>query len=114
MGPHFGYWFDDARLYLSSISHTYEIGRKHNFQVNVSIDNIGNSSWGVRKLSCYASGSNTGFISPLKYEGRTDSGEPIFSMNKVGGAYPTQTYTNYLKQTYECWQVLLGIRYLFN
>ena len=97
---------------------TFSIGQtEHNIQVNLSIDNVGNmlnSSWGVRKLSCYDAGSNSGFISPLKYEGRTDGGEPIFSMNKVGGAYPTQTYTNYLKQTYECWQVLLGIRYLFN
>lgn len=97
---------------------TFNIGStKHNFQVNVSIDNIGNmlnSSWGVRKLSCYDAGSNSGFISPLKYEGMNDIGEPVFSMNKVGGTYPTRTYTNYLKQTYECWQVLLGIRYLFN
>ena len=90
---------------------------KHNIQVSASIDNIGNmfnSSWGVHALDCYSTGTNAGSISPLKYEGVDASNKPIFSMNKVDGAYPTQTYTKYLNKTYECWQVLLGIKYFFN
>ena len=90
---------------------------KHNIQVSASIDNIGNmfnSSWGVHALDCYSTGTNAGSFSPLKYEGVDASNKPIFSMNKVDGAYPTQTYTKYLNKTYECWQVLLGIKYFFN
>ena len=97
---------------------TFNIGStKHNFQVSASIDNIGNmfnSSWGVHKLDCYSKGSNAGTISPLKYEGVDANNKPIFSMNKVDGAYPTETYTKYLNKTYECWLVLLGIKYFFN
>ena len=97
---------------------TFRIGStKHNIQVNASIDNIGNminSSWGVHKLDCYSKGSNAGTISPLKYEGVDAAGVPIYSMNKVDGAYPTQTYNKYLKNTGECWHVLLGIKYFFN
>jgi hypothetical protein len=89
----------------------------HNVQVSASIDNIGNmlnSSWGVRKLDCYNKNSFTGFISPLKYDGVDASGVPTFSFNKVNGEYPTQTYSTYLKNTAECWQVLIGIKYFFN
>ncbi len=73
-----------------------------------------NSKWGVRQLDCYSKGSNTGFISPLKYEGVDANNTPIFSMNKIDGAYPTQTYTKYINLPTECWQVLLGIKYFFN
>ena len=73
-----------------------------------------NSKWGVHKLDCYSSGESTGFISPLKYEGVNDANVPVYSMNKVSGEYPTETYNKYLKKTYECWQVLLGIKYYFN
>ena len=97
---------------------TFNIGRtKHNIQVSASIDNIGNmlnSRWGVHALDAYSKGSNVGSISPLKYEGVDETNTPVFSMNKVNGAYPTQTYTNYLKNTSECWKVLIGIKYLFN
>ena len=90
---------------------------KHNIQVNASIDNVGNmlnSKWGVRKLSAYSKGSTESYISPLKYEGTNDSGKPVFSMNKADGEYPVATYTKHINQPYECWQVLLGIKYFFN
>ena len=97
---------------------TFNIGStKHNIQVSASIDNVGNminSRWGVRKLDVYSTGSNMGSISPLKYEGVDASNKPVFSMNKVDGAYPTQTYTKYLNLTSETWHVLLGIKYFFN
>ena len=92
---------------------------KHNIQVNASIDNVGNmlnSKWGVRRLSAYSKGSNNyeSYISPLKYEGADASGKPVFSMNKVDGEYPVETYTKYINQPTACWQVLLGIKYFFN
>ncbi|MBP5504514.1 MAG: TonB-dependent receptor [Bacteroidales bacterium] len=97
---------------------TFNVGStKHNFQVSASIDNIGNminSKWGVRKLDCYSKGESTGFISPLKYEGVDANNVPVYSMNKVDGEYPTQTYNKYIKLPTECWQLLLGLKYFFN
>lgn len=94
----------------------FQIGpTSHKIQLSASIDNIGNminSSWGVRKLACYQKGA--GYISPLKYEGLDAEGYPTYSMVKVDGAYPTKTYTNYLKNTSECWQILFGLKYFFN
>ena len=90
---------------------------KHNIQVSASIDNVGNmlnSKWGVRKLSAYSKGSTEAYISPLKFEGVDASYKPIFSMNKVDGAYPTETYTKHINLPTECWQVLVGIKYFFN
>ena len=96
---------------------SFKIGQtKHNFQLSASIDNIGNminSSWGVQKLSCYQ-GSLTGTIAPLKYEGLNSANQPVFSMNKVGDAYPTENYTQYYKNTSECWHVLISLKYFFN
>jgi hypothetical protein len=71
-----------------------------------------NSSWGVRQLAYNQSAA--GYISPLKYAGVDASGVPTFSFNKVKDAYPTKTYTNYLQNTSECWQILLGLKYFFN
>jgi hypothetical protein len=85
----------------------------HKFQLSASIDNIGNmfnSKWGVRKLDCYNKNSFTGVISPLAYDSATDS----FSFNKVGDAYPTETYSTYYKDAGECWKILLGLKYFFN
>ncbi len=97
---------------------TFRIGStKHNIQVSAAIDNIGNmfnSKWGVRKLDCYNKNSFTGFISPLKYEGVNENNVPVYSMNKVNGEYPTETYSTYYKNTAECWKVLIGIKYFFN
>ena len=57
----------------------------------------------------------TGTIAPLKYEGTDPAGQPIFSMNKVNDAYPTQTYDNHLLKAYSrCWRILFGIKYMFN
>ena len=88
----------------------------HKLQLSASIDNIGNmfnSNWGVRMLDCYNKNNFTGYISPLKYAGN-EGGVPKFSFNKVGGEYPTKTYTTCYKNTAECWQVLFGLKYFFN
>ena len=55
--------------------------------------------------------SNNGAI--LKYEGRDVNNTPSFSMTKVSGAYPTETYSSYLNIS-QCWMVQLGLRYIFN
>jgi hypothetical protein len=92
----------------------------HKLQISASIDNIGNminSKWGVRQFAYSQSGDSypsANSISPLKYEGLNGSGVPQFSFNKVDGNYPTKTYTNFFKNTAECWQVLLGLKYFFN
>jgi len=110
-------WVDRFDLSIAK-DFTFNIGRtKHNIQVNASIDNIGNmlnSKWGVRRLDCYSKGSNVGSISPLKYEGVDSNNVPVFSMNKVDGEYPTQTYNKWVNQSTECWKVLIGIKYMFN
>ena len=92
----------------------------HKFQLSASIDNIGNmfnSKWGVRQFAYNQSGTSypsANSITPLKLESVDASGVPTFSFNKVDGNYPTKTYTNYFKNTAECWQVLLGLKYYFN
>ena len=103
----------DIKFHIGSTS--------HKFQISASIDNIGNminSKWGVRQLAYSQSSgdsySSSNSISPLKYEGINASGVPQFSFNKVDGAYPTKTYTNYFEKTSECWQLLLGLKYFFN
>ena len=88
----------------------------HNFQLSVSIDNIGNlfnSNWGVTRLSTYQT-SYTGASGILKYEGINENNRPVFSMNKVGDAYPTESYANYVKNSTQTWQILFGLKYFFN
>jgi hypothetical protein len=95
----------DIKFHIGSTS--------HKFQLSASIDNIGNmfnSKWGVRRLDCYNKNSFTGFISPLAYDSKTDT----FSFNKVGDAYPTETYSTFYKNASECWRVLFGLKYYFN
>ncbi len=97
----------DIKFHIGSTS--------HKFQISASIDNIGNminSKWGVRQLAYNQSAA--GYISPLKYAGVNAAGVPMFSFNKVDDQYPTKTYTNYFKNTSECWQILLGLKYFFN
>ncbi len=49
----------------------------------------------------------------LKYEGMDDNKTPIFSMYKINGEYPTETYS-YNRIYTECWKMQVGIRYIFN
>ena len=88
----------------------------HNFQLSVSIDNVGNlfnSNWGVTRLSTYQT-DYSGASGILKYEGVNENNRPVFSMNKVGDAYPTESYANFVKTSAECWQILFGLKYFFN
>jgi hypothetical protein len=85
---------------------------RNTLQFSVDLLNAGNllnSKWGVYKTM---SKSNNGAI--LKYEGRDlVSNVPKFSMVKVSGAYPTETYSSYLNNS-QCWMLQIGLRYIFN
>ena len=85
----------------------------HNFEISANFDNVLNminSNWGLYKYSCYG---YTDAIAPLKvdhFEGNT----PVFSMNKVNGEYPTNTYTRNDATNYnQCWSLVLGLKYSF-
>ncbi len=90
----------------------FRVGKtKHNLQISLDFLNIGNmihSSWGIPKST---TPSNGGRI--LKYEGRDENRTPLFSMYKVNGEYPTQTFET-LKDYSNCWKLQLGVKYIFN
>ena len=104
----------DARI---AEDFAFRIGKtKHNFQLSVSIDNIGNlfnSNWGVTRWSCYTTSNGTYSNAVLKLD-HVDGGVPVYSMNKVDGAYPTETWNKVYKSPTECWQLLFGLKYYFN
>jgi hypothetical protein len=84
-------------------------------QVSLDILNFGNminDSWGVTQTSAP---SNYGKI--LKYESVDASNHPIYSMyyTTVDGVkkLPTKSFSVYNNQS-NCWQLQLGLRYIFN
>lgn len=87
----------------------------HCFEISANFDNVLNminSSWGLYKYSCY--GSYGGYaVTPLKVD-HIENNTPVFSMNKVDGEYPTDTYVRYNTDNYnQCWSVMLGVKYSF-
>lgn len=84
---------------------------EHHFQLSLDFMNIGNminSKWGVMKNASSSNGCRI-----LKHEGMDDNKTPIFSMYKINGEYPTETYS-YNRIYTECWKMQVGIRYIFN
>lgn len=84
---------------------------KHKLQASLDLINLGNlinSEWGIPKI---AQVSNYGQI--LKYEGIDATNRPIFSMNKVNGKYPTQTWDTNMSYS-NCWKMQIGLKYFFN
>lgn len=84
---------------------------RNTLQLTVDLLNAGNllnSNWGVYKSMTV---SNNGAI--LKYEGVNVNNVPSFSMVKVGGEYPTQTYSAY-QNIGQVWRLQVGLRYIFN
>ena len=84
---------------------------EHHFQLSLDFMNIGNminSKWGVMKNASSSNGCRI-----LKYEGMDDNKTPIFSMYKINGEYPPETYS-YNRIYTECWKMQVGIRYIFN
>ena len=101
----------DARI-AKTFKKTYG-NTTHCFELSANFDNIlnmFNSNWGLYKYSCYG---YTDAIAPLKvdhFEGNT----PVFSMNKINGEYPTNTYTRNDGTNYnQCWSFVLGLKYSF-
>lgn len=85
-------------------------GRTNTLQFSLDCLNFGNilnSEWGVFQTN---SGSNNGNI--LKYEGKDENNVPSFSMIKVKGEYPTETYSPYFDYS-QVWQLQIGVRYSF-
>ena len=90
---------------------------KHGLELSCSINNflnMLNSRLGVEKMSCYQTSYGTNTVALLKYEGKDNSNQPIYSFNKVNGAYPTKTYNQYYQNSGQAWSVLFGIKYKFN
>ena len=84
----------------------------HCFELSANVNNIlnmFNSSWGLYKYTCYGSYD---VVNPLKVE-RFEDNTPVFSMNKVNGEYPTQTYTNTHIKSDQCWSLVFGLKYSF-
>ncbi|MCM1028785.1 MAG: TonB-dependent receptor [Pseudoflavonifractor sp.] len=91
----------------------FNIGKtKHAIQLSFDIMNIGNllnSSWGVQKIATQASNG----CRVLKYEGVDAANKPIYSMMKnANGEYYSTTY-DYNYNNSQCWQMQVGIKYLF-
>ncbi|MDE6278041.1 MAG: TonB-dependent receptor [Muribaculaceae bacterium] len=90
----------------------FRVGQaKHAIQLSFDIMNIGNlfnSKWGVARTNYICNNSRI-----LKYEGMTADRMPMFSMVKVNGEYPTQSY-DYLRENTQCWQFQIGVKYIFN
>ncbi len=90
---------------------TMKVGNTaHTLQLSADVLNVGNminSEWGVNKNMA---ASNYGSI--LKYEGKDTNNVPSFSMVKVNGEYPTETYSTYENYS-QCWQLQVGLRYMF-
>lgn len=81
----------------------------HTIQLSADVLNVGNlinSKWGVNKNMA---ASNYGAI--LKLE-EVNANVPSYSMVKVGGEYPTKTYSTYENYS-QCWQLQVGVRYFF-
>ena len=84
---------------------------RNTLQLSIDLLNAGNllnSNWGVYKNMAV---SKYGAI--LKYEGRDEGNIPTYSMVKVDGAYPTETYSPNLSIN-QTWRLQSGIRYIFN
>lgn len=91
----------------------FKVGKtKHAIQLSFDIMNFGNllnSSWGVQKIATQASNG----CRVLKYEGRTADNKPQFSMQKnANGEYYSQTY-DYSFNNSQCWQMQVGVKYIF-
>ncbi len=86
-------------------------GAKHTIQLSFDIMNIGNlinSKWGVQRVN-----TNTYGKGILTYEGANAQNQPVFSMAKMNGEYITKSY-DFLRAYDQCWQLQVGVKYIFN
>lgn len=80
--------------------------------VVMNLGNLLNHSWGLTKRT---SSSNNAVL--LHYEGTNEKDEPIYTLATVKNngkeILPTKTFMEYRSST-NCWQLQLGIHYIFN
>jgi outer membrane protein OmpA-like peptidoglycan-associated protein len=95
---------------------------RHRLQLSADVKNIGNllnSKWGVFKNMAPANGGQILHVADKGWKYDATTGEtvvysaPKFSMNKVNGAYPTQTW-DYIHDYHQCWQIQVGAKYYFD
>ncbi len=93
-----------------------KVGKKeHRLQLNLDVMNIGNllnSKWGTQKTT------QAGAPKPLKRVGVTENNQPIYTMSTYKDSegqnrLVDKTFTSYLNSN-NCWQLQLGVRYLFH
>lgn len=108
-------WVNRFDIRIAQDFHIYTKKQKNTLQLSVNVLNFGNllnSSWGTIKSN--AAGKN-GRI--LHYEGLDENNIPTFSMNtltKYGKqVLPTESFSRQ-NMTDNCWQIQLGIKYIFN
>lgn len=85
-------------------------GVNHKLELSAAIHNVGNlfnSKWGVEKNM-----ANSGNGQILKVD-KVVNGQPVFSMNRVNGEYPTETWS-FNKSFDQCWSMQVGVKYYFN
>lgn len=104
-------WLHRIDLRVAEDFEVKVFGTKQKFQASLDILNFGNllnSHWGIPENDAV---SNYGKI--LTYEGMDAQRNPIFSMYKVNGRYPTQTYDTNVSYS-NCWSLQIGLKYFFN
>ena len=82
-------------------------------QLSVDILNVGNlfhNSWGVAKATTACNGARL-----LQYEGVNGNNVPQYSMyyDKARKSLPSETF-EYSRDLVNCWQLQIGVRYIFN
>ncbi|NLO51024.1 MAG: TonB-dependent receptor [Bacteroidales bacterium] len=103
-------WVNRFDLRIARVYYFNVAGQRNTLQFSLDCLNIGNllnNEWGVYQTNY---GSNNGQI--LKYEGKDENNVPSFSMVKVDGEYPTETYSTYYNYS-QVWQLQIGVRYIF-
>lgn len=88
----------------------------HKLQLSLDIMNVGNlfnSKWGVEKTYSNSSYNNIGLLKVTNQKDVANGAQPIFSMNKVNGEYPTKTW-DFNRTFGQCWSMQIGVKYFFN
>ncbi len=101
-------WFNNIDLRILQDFAINAGSRRHTFQVNLDILNVGNlisSDWGVREV---ASAAATSPLRLVRFEQEGNAQRPIFDFTGPSETFIDDPGLN------SRWQVQLGIKYLFN
>jgi outer membrane protein OmpA-like peptidoglycan-associated protein len=100
---------------------TFCLGKtRHKLQLSADVKNIGNllnSKWGVFKRMING-GQLLNVVDPGWKDDKATGkrivySAPKFSVNKVNGEYPTETW-EYISSYGQCWQIQVGAKYYFD